>query len=331
MQRRDFLRQVGSGVLGGALAPAVLSAETSSPATRPAVGSIKDLPTRRLGRIGIQVPLLSFGTAAMGHAFFTREPFEEVTNAVLDAGVKYVDTAPIYDVAEERLGPVMARRRKEVFLVCKSHKPTSDAVLGDIENTLRKTQTDHVDLCHVHNCGEFTYEEVAGKGGMLDGLREAKKRGWIKHIGISGHQRAQRFIPVIETGEIDLIMVAMNYVHRHIYNFEETVLPVARKHDCAIVCMKVMGGAQGKAFEGYKKRAPGRLSSDELRQDAFDYALSIPGVATLVVGMKSLEEVRLAIQAVRNHRPLEGERRERVLAKGAELAKEWKDHFGPVA
>jgi predicted aldo/keto reductase-like oxidoreductase len=124
--------------------------------------------------------------------------------------------------------------------------------------------------------------------------------------------------------------VTMNFVDRNIYGFEDKVLPAARKHDCAIVCMKVYGGVTGR-WDGYRKLRPGRLVGDEHRQDAIDYALSIPDVATLVVGMKSLEEVRLTIQAVRNHQPLEGARREAVLAKGVELAREWGDRLGPVA
>ena len=89
-----------------------------------------------------------------------------------------------------------------------------------------------------------------------------------------------------------------------------------------------LGGNAG-GFGGYKKREPGNLITPELRQWAVDYALSLP-VATMVVGMKTLEELRLMIEAVRSHKPLEGERREKVLARGRELAAEWGEHFGPV-
>ena len=189
---------------------------------------------------------------------------------------------------------------------------------------------DYVDLCHIHNVGDYETEQAIGKNGCLAGLLDAKKRGLIKHIGCTGHLRPQRFIPVLETGEIDVLMCAMNFVDHHTYNFEDKVLPVARKHNCGIIAMKVYGGVTG-SWDGYKKRRPGRLVSDEHRQDTFDYSLSIPGLATCVVGMKTLEELRLAIQAVRNFRPLEGERRTAVLAKGAAMAREWVDHLGPVA
>jgi len=327
IKRRQFLRQVGAGMIGGA----VVRAAESGATTQPSVGTIKDLPTRKLGRIGIRVPPLSFGSAAMGHAFFTKEPFEEVAFAAIEAGVRYIDTAPIYDVAEERLAPVLAKHRKDVFLVTKTMKHNRDDCLRDIETSLKRMKTDHVDLVHIHNLGDYSYTEVTGKGGVLEALREAKKRGWLKYIGCSGHVRPHRFVPIIETGEIDLIMVAMNFVDRNTYNFEEKVLPAARKQDCAIVCMKVLGGAKGEHFSGYRKRAPGLLSEADVHQMAFDYAFSIPDVATMVVGLKSLDEIRLAIKAIRNRKPFEGPYRETVLAKGAEIAKEWGEHFGPVA
>ena len=326
LERRDFLRTVGTGLIGAA-ASSAMAAETNG--DKPGVGTIADLPKRRLGRIGIDVPPLSFGTAAMGHAFYRAEPFEEVVNAAIDAGVTYMDTARLYDVAEDRLAPILAKRRKELFLVTKAWARSRDEALSALEQSLTAMQVDSVDLIHLHNVGQYTREEALGKGGLLEGVLEARKRGWCEFIGCSGHGVPARFIPIIDTGEIDLIMVAMNFVDRHTYNFEERLLPVARKHDCGIVCMKVYGGVTG-SWDGYKKRRPGRLASDEHRQTAFDYALSIPDVATCVVGLKTLDELRLAIQAVRNFKPLDGKRREEVTTLGKQMAEEWADHLGPV-
>lgn len=329
IERREFLKQVTAGLVGGAVAPALLGAECKRPTTAPAVGTLKDLPKRKLGRLGLEVPGLSFGTAAMGHAFYEPEPFEEVINAAIDAGVFYMDSARLYDIAEERLAPILAKRRKEVFLVTKTWAKSKDECLKSLDKSLSLMKVDHVDLCHMHNVGQYTQEEALGKNGLLEGLQEARKRGLIKHIGCTGHMVPGRFIPIIETGEIEVLMVAMNYVDHHTYNFEEKVLPIAQKHNIGIICMKVLGGVSG-GWDGYKNKRPGRLVGPEDYQDAFDYALSIPGVATCVVGIKSLDELRQAIQAVRSFKPLVGERREKVLAKGAKLAAEWGPHFGPV-
>lgn len=334
IRRREFLRQVGASVVAGAVAPTLLQAANQATSTQPAaktgVGSIRDLPTRRLGKLGIQMPVLSFGTAAMGHPLYEAAPFEEVVNAALEAGIRFFDTSPVYDVAQDRLGAMMGRIRKDIFLVSKTRMVGRDRALRDVENSLKHLKTDYLDLCHLHNVGEFTSEEMIGKGGSLEALLDLKRQGVVRHIGCTGHLRPARFIPIIETGEIEALMVAMNFVDRHTYNFEEQVLPLARKHNCAIIAMKVYGGVTG-SWDGYRKLRPGRLVGDEHRQDAVDYALSIPGVSTLVMGFKSLDELRLTIQAVRSHKSLDGPRREAVLAKGARMAREWGDHFGPVA
>ena len=337
--RRDFLRQVGAGMIGGSVLPGLLARAESStsqpaasaPASRPAdVGHIRDIPKRRLGRVGVEVPVLGIGTGPMGHAFYEQEPFTEVIDAAIDAGAYYIDTSPMYDIAADRLGPIVAKRRKEIFLVSKSYKRTRDEVLADMEACLKRLRTDYLDIGHLHNIGDATTEQVIGKGGALDGMLEARKRGWIRHIGCTGHLRPDRFAAVIETGEIEVVMCVLNFVDCHTYNFEEKVLPAVRKHGCGLVCMKVYGGVTG-GWDGYKMKRPGRLAGDEHRQDAFDYCLSIPGAAACVVGIKSLHELRCAITAIRNHRPLEGARRDAVLAKGAVLAREWGPHFGPVA
>jgi len=330
-RRRDFLRQVGAGILaGGSMSIGGKAAGKVDARPSVDVGTIKDLPTRKLGRIDFDAPPLSIGTAPMGHAYYKAEPFEEVLNAAIDAGIRYIDTARIYDVAEDRLKPILAKRRKEVFLVTKTWAKTRDEALRSLEKSMTAMGVDRVDLCHLHNVGQFTKEEALGKGGLLEGLREARKRGWIRHIGCTGHLMPDRFLPVLETGEIEVIMVAMNFVDRHIYGFEKKVLPEARRRNIGIVPMKVFGGIH-TVWEGYRKREDGRLATEEYRQDAIDYALGLDGVSTLVVGLKSLEELRQAIAAVRNHKPLTGDRAKRVLDRGRAMAKQWGPRFGPVA
>jgi len=327
--RRRLLKAAGAGLAGPVMAALAGETPGSAPASRPDVGSIRDLPRRRLGRTGVEVAPLSLGTAAMGHAFYQAGPFEEVVHAAIDAGVTYLDCARIYDVAEERLAPILARRRGEVFLASKTWARNRDEALASLEKSLELMGVDSVDLCHIHNAGQYTRDEVFGPAGLLAAMREVRRRGLARFIGCSGHLNPDRFVPIIETGEIDVVMLAMNFVDEHTYRFQERVLPAARRHDCGIVAMKVYGGVTG-SWDGYRKRRPGRLAGDEHRQQAFDFALSIPGVATCVVGLKTLQELQLAIQAVRNARPLEGERRREVLARGAALAAEWGEHFGPA-
>lgn len=333
MRRREFLARLGGTAAAAGLTGALAgqsAAQAPAPASRPTTQkvTIRDLPVRALGRTGAMVPPLGIGLASMGHAFYTPQEYEPVVNAAIDAGVTYLDIAPNYDVSEERLAAVLARRRKEVFLVSKTESPTRDGTLRLIEQSLKRMRTDRLDLCHLHNVGEHPTEAVIGKGGMLEGVRAAKDRGLVRFIGASGHMNVRRFVPVLETGQIDVLMVAMNFVDRHVYNFEERVLPVARKHKMGIVAMKVLGGVQG-GWGGYRKKMPGQLIGKYYRY-AIRYALQIPDINTIVVGMKTLDELREAVAAVRDHKPFSKDERTTVETWGKSLAAEWGEHFGPV-
>ncbi len=333
IQRREFLKRVGAQAaagLGCALAVQAAHAERAA-TTRPAgVGglTIRDLPKRKLGRTGVEVPPLAIGLAGMGHAFFTAEEFEPVVHAAIDAGVTYLDIAPNYDVAQERLGPIMAKRRKEVFLVGKTEDPTRDGTLRLIEKSLRQMQTDYLDVCHLHNVGQFTTEQALGKGGMLEGIQAAKDRKLVRFIGASGHQGVGRFVPVLETGQIDVLMVAMNFVDRHTYNFEERILPLARRHGAGIVAMKVLGGVRD-GWGGYRQRKDGVLSGEPYHR-AIRYVMGLPGLCTVVLGIKSLKELSTAIAAVRGYKPFTAEEAAAIEKEGKTLAARWRDHFGPV-
>ena len=327
MKRREFLKITAAGAAG----IYSHSAEASSGAARPrtAVPSLQGLPLRRLGRTGVNVPVLSLGLATMGHSLYEPDRFEEVVHAAIDAGMTYLDAAPVYGVAEERLKPVLAKRRREVFLVSKVERQAyrKDDTLRLIEASLKKMGVDYLDLCHVHSMGDFDVSEVVGRQGCLAGLKEARKRGLIRYIGISGHSRPGRFVPVIETGEIDVVMMVLNFVDRYTYNFENRVLPTARKHNTAIVAMKAIGGPAG--FK-YHEKTPALLASPEHYRLAIRYVLQIPDLATCVMGLSSVAELRAAITAVQNAESLTPKEEAWLEKEGRWLANKWKDHFGPI-
>jgi len=328
--RREFLKTVGAGAgaaglaLGASHALGKLPPDIDEP-----MPSIRDVPKRKLGRTGIELAPLGLGLAALGQAFYPPDEYEPVVHAAIDAGIQYLDVAPNYCVGEERLGPVLARRRNEVFLVSKVEPVAyrKDDTIKLIETSLRKMQTDHLDVCHVHNVGDFTPEQILNKGSCLDGIEEAKKRGLVKHVGISGHYKVGRLVPVLETGRIDVMMCVLNFVDRFVYNFEERVLPTARKHGTAIVAMKVLGGASTMS---YINRMPGALSSPEHYRMAIRYAMGLPDMANVVIGMKSMGELRAALKVTRDFKPLTPAEREWIDQEGKLLADKWKTRYGPI-
>ena len=138
-----------------------------------------------------------------------------------------------------------------------------------------------------------------------------------------------KFLPLIRSGKIDVIMVAMNFVDRHTYAFETKVLPAAREQEMGIVCMKVYGGMQG-GFAAASGPNTGPMIQSKMKQLAVRYALGLPGVASCVIGPHTLEQLRENAQLVQDYQPLsEGEFTE-LMAEGKRLASIWKDHFGPV-
>jgi hypothetical protein len=285
------------------------------------------MPQRALGKTGVKVPLLGYGTAPTGERRTLKEAVA-LYNEAIDLGVHYMDTAPEftgYGKAQEQLGYVLKERRKDVFLVTKCFKPRGDDALKLLESNLKQLQTDHADLVYAHSIGadEMDLDTVMGKGGVMEMLMKAKKDGLTKFIGISGHNRPWKFLKVLENFEIDVMMNAVNFVDKHTYDFEHKVWPTAAKKNIGLVAMKVLGGAKNKELSN-------RMMPEEHVALAIRYALSQPNVVTAVIGMASSEELRRNVQLVKSFKPLTPQELAELDKIGATLAKQWKEHFGPA-
>jgi aryl-alcohol dehydrogenase-like predicted oxidoreductase len=285
-----------------------------------------ELPKRVLGRTGYKTSILGIGMAPIGMGVPDRKEAERLVHEALDLGINYVDVAPNYANGQEKLGPVMKRRRSEVFLVTKVERQDRAGILEQIEESLRLMQTDHVDAVHLHNLGDFDLKQVfESDQGAMAGLRAAKEKGYLRFFGISGHLKPWKFTQAIATGQIDLVMPAMNFVDRHTYNFEEKVLPEARKHNTAVVAMKVLGGAKGMVYE---RPTPAALA--EHYESAVRYALGLNGVSAVILGLKNSEEIRHAARTVQAYKPLSPKELAALMDRGKQIASEWGPHFGPV-
>ncbi|HYZ84356.1 MAG TPA: aldo/keto reductase [Bryobacteraceae bacterium] len=310
---RSITRRQFTGVLTAAgLAPTALGAN--------------EIPTRRLGKINFQASIFGIGAQHLGDLNATQANADRVIAEAIDNGVNYIDTAPPYNVSEERLGHALKGKRDKVFLVSKVETTAKGDAMYQIQDSLRKLQTDHLDCVHIHNVGrEDRYpslKQMLASDGTLGALVEAKNKGLIKHIGATCHMRPARAVPVLETGEIELFMCTINFVERHIYKFEEQVLPEARKRNIAVIGMKVLGGPV---------RGGARLMSPEDYNATLRYAWSVPGLAVAIVGVRTPEELRQAIAAARAFKALEPQEMTSVLDRGKPLAAQWGPLRGPVA
>lgn len=314
--RRGFLQGVGAGtamaMTGGSVS---LCADDEQEA----------LPSRPLGKTNVEVPILGVGTAPAGHR--SRKEAAAFFSHCLDVGANYLDTAPEfagYGIAQAALGDVLKTRREEAFVVTKCWEPDGEKALKLLKANLQELKTDRVDLVYAHSIGSDKMEpqKVLGSQGVMRALLKAQKDGLTRFIGVSGHNRPHRFLDVLKQFEIQVMMNAVSYVSRHIYNFEETVWPEAHRRDVALVAMKVYGGGVN--------RGGGRIKSPDLL-DAFRYAQSLPNISTVVVGLHGKAELAENMRFARTYKKLSDQEMADFLARGKRKAKDWGQPYGPVS
>lgn len=321
IDRRSFLQQAPAAAGALWLATGVAIAGESSVS-----GS---LPKRVLGKTGVSVTTMTLGTAPCGFAKpHSTKRVADCVNAALDLGINAIDTAPAYDIAEEGVGQALGKRRKEVFLSTKVLADSVDEAEKILANSLRKLRTDYVDLLYFHQVGDRKVEIALDPEGVFTWLVKQKKAGKTRFVGISGHNRPGKFTRLLESGECDVLLTVVNFVDRHTYKFEESVLPVAIKNGVGVVAMKVFGGAKNMQ---YADPASGSHLDPQHHELAIRYALGVPGVATLNIGCASVEQIQQDVAKVARWRPLSQEELAGALALGKELAAKWGTHFGPLA
>jgi aryl-alcohol dehydrogenase-like predicted oxidoreductase len=245
------------------------------------------LPQRPLGKTGVVVPIIGYGTAPLGKIKIMDAPLlnksAKLLNHAIDLGITYLDTSPDYG-SQPKLGEVMKTRRDEVFLATKINKRRHADVLKELQQNLKELQTDHVDLIQVHAVNAMADLEAAlAPDGALSALEEARRQGITRFIGITGHARPAVLAHALERYDFDTVLVALGAIDRLVTGPETILLPVAQRKNMGVIAMKVFGH--------------GELKQHEL---ALRYSLGLPGVSLAILGMDDEaqidENVRLAQQ-----------------------------------
>lgn len=249
------------------------------------------LPHRTLGKTGVQVPVLGYGTATVGKIEEGHPSFEgavKLLHYAIDNGITYLDTSPDYG-SQPRVGEVMKTRRDEVFLATKVNKRKREDALREMHQNLKELQTDHVDLVQVHAVNTMSDLEAAlAPDGVLTALEEARRQGMTRFVGITGHARPSVLAYALERYDFDTVLVATGAVDRLVNGPEDVLLPLAQKKDVGVIAMKVFGH--------------GELKKREL---ALRYSLGLPGVALAILGMKSQSEIDENLRLAHAIKPLE--------------------------
>jgi len=302
LNRRDFLKTTAVSVSLGSLP------------LQAAAGSI---PKRTLGKTKAQVSILAFGG---GSRFlqYDEESGLRALNEAIDSGINYLDTAQAYGdgQSEERYGKVLKTRRNEVFLATKVQDRTYDGALKAVEASLKRLQTDHLDLLHIHSLNDLDDLATIEKG-VLKALYKLRDDKTTRFIGMTCHAQAEALKTAIERHDLDCVQMALNPATHTGYatGFERIALPAANAKNLGVLAMKVMG--QERLVGG----GPGRTSGSRLLR----YALNLP-VAACVVGMPKIEMLRENIQVARDYKPLSPTERDQIRSSVAVSAAAF-DHF----
>jgi aryl-alcohol dehydrogenase-like predicted oxidoreductase len=319
LSRREFLQRAALAGAAFQLAPSLASgAESNAP-----------LPMRVLGRTQAKVTILGLGTAPIGEARGDAKEAERIFGEVMDRGVNYIDTARVYGIAEEVLGNLVPSRRDKLFLVTKVWADNAAAAEKSFAQSLKLLKTDHVDLAHIHHLGGKNLDRVLGADGILEYLVKQKQAGKLRFIGMSGHANPHKYLRMLETKQIDVMMTVMNYADRNIYDFEGKVLPECRKQNVGVVAMKVYAGIKG-GFPNHSKGGVGCNTPPERLPQALAYALDLEGVSAAVVGPFTFDQAVQNVEIARKYKPLTDAERADLLAYGKELAPTLGLRYGPV-
>lgn len=289
--RREFVRGAGSVVSVATLARQVLAQTSSS--------SASGLPTRVLGRTGQRVSIVCLGGWHIGSVKDDSEAIR-IMHAAIDEGLTFFDNAWDYHDghSEEVMGKALAMdgKRSKVFLMTKNCERDYAGSMKNLEDSLRRMKTDHLDLWQFH---ENNYDNdpdwVFEKGGMKAAL-EAKKQGKVRYIGFTGHKDPRIHLKMLgKPHDWDTAQMPINVCDAFFRSFQKEVVPVCLRKNVGVIGMKGLAGGntQGRLLEQLG------LTSDE----CYRYCLSLP-ITAQVMGITTMEQLKADVALARNFKPM---------------------------
>jgi aryl-alcohol dehydrogenase-like predicted oxidoreductase len=268
---------------------------------------------RPFGRHPDKVSIVGLGGYHLGNVKTAAEAVRVVHGAI-DAGINFLDNAWEYHEgeSERRMGRAIADRRDAVFLMTKvcTHGRDAAVAMRQLEQSLRRLRTDHLDLWQIHECVyENDPERHFAKGGVVEALMRAREQGKVRYVGFTGHKDPSIHRRMLSFGfPFDACQLPLNGFDAHFRSFQSLVLPELARQQIAAIGMKSLGG-DGRAI---KKRAA-RV------EDALRYAMSL-SVCTTVCGIDSMRVLRQHLRIARGFSPMSAKERRTYEARLADAA-----------
>ncbi|PYX43721.1 MAG: aldo/keto reductase, partial [Acidobacteria bacterium] len=320
MRRRDFLRAVAlAGIAArGArgLAPSFATGRQSNSGGDPGKKEGDPMIYRTLGRTGERVSAIGMGGFHIGQTKLSDDDSIKLIRAAIDGGINFMDNSWDYNKgqSEIRMGKALKDGyRQKVFLMTKLDGRTKEEATKQINESLQRLQTDHLDLIQHHEIIRFDDpDRIFAENGAQEAVLEAKKAGKVRYIGFTGHKDPHIHLYMLEVAarhnfHFDTVQMPLNVMDAHFRSFEKQVLPVALSEGIAVLGMKSMGS--GVLLKS------GKITAAECLR----YALSLP-TSVVITGIDSMEILDQAFAAIESFHPLTNGEREALLAKTCQAA-----------
>jgi hypothetical protein len=320
LSRRRFIETaaIGSIAVGKLAADATTSGQKNT------------LPTRVLGRTGARVSMLAMGGGSRFLQYGTDELAVAAVNYAIDQGITYLDTAYTYGngQSESRIGKVMATRRKEVFLADKFADRNGDEAERRVEASLKRLQTDHLDLLNIHSLSDDEdLASIEAPNGVLKRFYKLRDQKVVRALGITSHTDPTVLAKAIDRNDFDCVQMALNAARVGMKgatggmvinpdmktSFESVALPIAIRKKMGVIAMKIY------AADGLV----GQAANEKLVQ----YSLSLPQVALCVIGMPKLEHIGDNCRIIKGFKPMPKDEMEELGTRLASKNKAAFDYF----
>jgi predicted aldo/keto reductase-like oxidoreductase len=280
-----------------------------------------EVPLRELGKTGEKVSCIGLGGSHIGKVKDEQESIRIMRTAI-DRGLTFMDNSWDYNdgdgASETRMGKALRDGyRDKVFLMTKFDGRTKKEAARQIDESLKRLQTDHLDLLQLHEVIRLEDpDRVFDKGGAIEALSEARQAGKCRYLGFTGHKDPMVHLRMLETAakhdfHFDTVQMPLNVMDAHFRSFQHLVLPELVKQNIGVLGMKSMGSGV-------------ILKSGVVKPvECLHYALNLP-TSVVITGIDSMKILDQAIEAAKTFKPMSEDQVASLLARTAEAARDGK-------
>lgn len=319
MERRSVLKWLGSFTAGILLANQVNAQDSDTKSDR--LGKL--LPQRILGRTGEAVTMLGVGGSHIGG--MSERDAQETIELALQGGVRFFDTAESYQSggSETRYGKLLTPNYRDVvYLMTKSTANNADDARRHLEGSLRRLNTDYLDLWQVHSVNNPQDVDDRIANGVLEVLAEAKESGKVRHLGFTGHYQPEALLRIIEQSDIfDTCQMPVNLADPNYSSFIKQVMPKLVEQNIGVLAMKSLanGGFFGGSSHGRHGTNPKIIPNRTSISEAINFVWSLP-TSVLITGANNPAQMQEKIDLASSFIGMDQQQRQELIDRVADLA-----------